>query len=572
MSTDEEMKILVAVDFGTTFSGIAYVNTLNPSRRTVIQSWGAGNLTGEKAPTVLKYDNHGTTGPFKWGFQVPEDAKRHEWFKLGLCPEFEASQSDLVKKYPSPTALPRVAGDECEKLVVDYLTSLRNHADSYFKSLFDSIISETTPREYIITVPAIWTDRAQYRTRVCAERAGMGDRNELQIISEPEAAGIFALDTMPNIGLNVGETFVVCDAGGGTVDLVSYTIKTLKPSPSVYETAPGSGGLCGSSFLNRIFSKYLEDRMKGHREWNEDYQGDALRFFEKEIKPRFTGNDDEVYYIMVQGLSESPRFRIKNRRLEVSGSDLREKVFEPVMKEIQKLVRNQISATTTDTVKVKAVLLAGGFGRNEYLRRKLQETVGRDVQVRPVENSNTAIVRGALIRGLAEKVTDLRVPNWRVDSRIARKHFGICCYEAFDPSKHELHRREGHPFAGGYRVKVMKWFVEKGATIKEAQAQSFGFYYDQKVSNGRPKSIDIDIFVCEDPEAPPYKTESVKEHVKLQADLSTIPEALLNKETQSGQAFYKIDFDIEMALHSASLTFALVYRGDKYQTVHVEFV
>ena len=74
------------------------------------------------------------------------------------------------------------------------------------------MIFETTAREYIITVPAIWTDRAQARTRICAVKAGMGD---LQIISEPEAAGIFAINTMPNIGLEVGDTFVLCDAGGG---------------------------------------------------------------------------------------------------------------------------------------------------------------------------------------------------------------------------------------------------------------------------------------------------------------------------------------------------------------------
>jgi len=58
-------------------------------------------------------------------------------------------------------------------------------------------------------------------------------------------------------------------------------------------------------------------------------------------------------------------------------------------------------------------------------------------------NSNTAIVQGALIRGLAEKVRDLNIPNWRVDSRIARKSFGIECYEEFDPLKHDIMRRYG---------------------------------------------------------------------------------------------------------------------------------
>ena len=34
---------------------------------------------------------------------------------------------------------------------------------------------------------------------------------------------------MGDKGLAVGDGFVVCDAGGGTVDLISYEITSLKP-------------------------------------------------------------------------------------------------------------------------------------------------------------------------------------------------------------------------------------------------------------------------------------------------------------------------------------------------------
>lgn len=57
-------------------------------------------------------------------------------------------------------------------------------------------------------------------------------------------------------------------------------------------------------------------------------------------------------------------------------------------------------------------------------------------------NSNTAIVQGALIRGLAEKAREPDRSNYaRVESRIARKSFGIECYEEFDSSKHDIQRR-----------------------------------------------------------------------------------------------------------------------------------
>ena len=34
---------------------------------------------------------------------------------------------------------------------------------------------------------------------------------------------------MADKGLEVGDAFVICDAGGGTVDLISYEIVSLKP-------------------------------------------------------------------------------------------------------------------------------------------------------------------------------------------------------------------------------------------------------------------------------------------------------------------------------------------------------
>lgn len=142
--------------------------------------------------------------------------KIHEWFKLGLCPDYaerREEESELAKKYPSTTGLPPVNVEDAEKLTVDYLSSLNECVDEQLKSL-DPIIARL-PREYIVTVPAIWDHKEQDRSRRCAEKAGLGEGSRLRIISEPEAAAIYALDRMSTIGLKVGDTFVICDAGGG---------------------------------------------------------------------------------------------------------------------------------------------------------------------------------------------------------------------------------------------------------------------------------------------------------------------------------------------------------------------
>lgn len=114
-----------------------------------------------------------------------------------------------------------------------------------------------------ITVPAVWSDMAQSKTRACAEAAGMGAGAALHIISEPEAAAVYALSVMDPHDLKIGDTFVLCDAGGGTVDLITYTISAIRPILKLTEASPGNGSLCGGSILNRVFAALMEEKL-GH--------------------------------------------------------------------------------------------------------------------------------------------------------------------------------------------------------------------------------------------------------------------------------------------------------------------
>lgn len=121
-----------------------------------------------------------------------------------------------------------------------------------------------------ITVPAVWSDMAKAKTRACAERAGMGAGAALHIISEPEAAALYALHALDPHSLKIGETFMICDAGGGTVDLITYKISALKPILKLAEAGPGSGSACGSSILNRRFRKFLEEKLEHEDGWDEE--------------------------------------------------------------------------------------------------------------------------------------------------------------------------------------------------------------------------------------------------------------------------------------------------------------
>ena|SRR5271167_4155386 len=79
--------------------------------------------------------------------------------------------------------------------------------------------------------------------------------------SEPEAAALYALKKIEPHNLLVGNNIVICDAGGGTVDLITYRIKKLTPHLEVEESGVCSGGKCGSVFLNRVFEDWFDTKL-----------------------------------------------------------------------------------------------------------------------------------------------------------------------------------------------------------------------------------------------------------------------------------------------------------------------
>ena len=54
------------------------------------------------------------------------------------------------------------------------------------------------------------------------------------------------------------------------MDLISYKVSALKPILQITEAAPGCGSSCGSTFLNRIFQRFITDKLHGDPNWDEE--------------------------------------------------------------------------------------------------------------------------------------------------------------------------------------------------------------------------------------------------------------------------------------------------------------
>jgi molecular chaperone DnaK (HSP70) len=389
--------------------------------------------TSDKVPTELRYEGSAC----KWGFQIRPNDERFQWFKLDLDPFVPTEASELSKKYPDLKALPPGYQHQPTTLVTDFLESLRQHAERILILKLGEEIIRSTPVEYIITVPAMWSEAAQAKTRQCAEKAGMNKYASVHIISEPEAAAIYALDSMDPTSLHVGDTYVLCDAGGGTVDLISYRVTAVRPVLRVEEAAPGTGSLCGSTFLNRIFRRHMESKYGGMLGWDSETMDEAMERFETVIKRTFSGDPNEEFAIPVPGLRDNPDKGIKRGRIRMGGDELETVVFRVVTDKVIELVKAQMEATGT---LAKAVLLVGGYGQSAYLRDAISKAIA-PIPVTQPPYGWTAVVRGALIKGLAEIAPSLTRIN--VESRTARKYYGIVVSVTYRKGVHDKSRKYG---------------------------------------------------------------------------------------------------------------------------------
>lgn len=101
---------------------------------------------------------------------------------------------------------------------------------------------------------------------------------EFLLILEPEAAAVYCLQEIENDQYNLqdGSTFLVVDAGGGTLDFTAHT----RAKGKLEECTVGGGSRHGSSRINKAFLVYLKQllgndvmaKFKSDKNYKNDYQ------------------------------------------------------------------------------------------------------------------------------------------------------------------------------------------------------------------------------------------------------------------------------------------------------------
>ncbi|KAF7932504.1 uncharacterized protein EAE98_003803 [Botrytis deweyae] len=469
-------KIIIGIDYGTTFSGVSYVTSDRAGIEdiTIMSPWPGDPHVSWKTPTRIAYSQENPKlKNNKWGFEVNPKMISYSWTKLLLDKNAAAKEHDdpSLTGMEGSGMLPlppfRDAAGVCE----DFLREVYTHVSKKLRQQMTDLTFENTPMECWVTLPAVWSEEAKDATLNAAKNAGFGNRpgDEIYTIAEPEAAAIATLkefsrsDVMNQI--TPDENILICDCGGGTVDITTYKIIQVQPYLSFDELCVGIGGKCGSTHIDRNLQIMLSQRFgAAFDDLPFGQKGPGSRFMAafEALKRDFGRNDDrEIGELGPLNLDvvDSAYFDEEDRVVLLSHRDM-QALFDPVITEITRLVKQQVNAAKdTQDAKINRIILVGGFGESPYLNKKLKAWCKRNGNINlmcPL-HPQSAVVRGAALRGL-EGIAP-RVKQ-------ARRHYGVCLDKTFregiDPEEDSYIDSWGDTKRCRGR---MEWLILKGDKI-----------------------------------------------------------------------------------------------------------
>ncbi|CAI2187060.1 17211_t:CDS:10 [Funneliformis geosporum] len=369
----KDIRVVLAIDFGTTYSGYAYAHVSSPDKITVKDNWDG--IDGRfKIPTVLKYKDDSYESIESWG----NSALAHKPF-LPDNLDYKKVITDYMKKLCEsiketlPTTWP----------VVDLNSNWDLHSNV----------------SIVLTVPAEFVDNEIKIMRECAFNAGLLAEkfsNNLRFTTEPEAAAIHCLHSIvkEQNNLKPGDSFMVVDCGGGTVDI---TTRELLEDNKLSERTVRGGDFCGSTFVDQKFLEFIGEmtgpfaieQMKENHYAQLQY---IVQEFCRYAKFKFTG-EESVFEPYELDLDEIPVIKqyIKGEEeetleslewfFEIGFEDIKG-MFDPVIERIINLIKGQLDQIENVC---SAMFLVGGFtvlyGLNEstVATRKLPQTYGTDI-------------------------------------------------------------------------------------------------------------------------------------------------------------------------------------------------
>ncbi|TFB06033.1 Heat shock 70 kDa protein 12B [Trichoderma ghanense] len=438
----EKTKLIVGIDYGTTYSGLSFAYS-NATDFKDIFPWtkypGSSSHGAEhcvKAPTQVAFaDENPELEENAWGYQVEAGMRTCAWTKLLLDKSSLASAHDDPDLYLSQGMdilhLPK--GRSAKDVATEYLRGMKRMFDTAVKEHLGAQNIDHLPIDFWLTVPASWSEKAKMLTKSAATDAGFATRpiDRIMLISEPEAAAQLALKSSlhrledfvkPNTGV------MICDCGGGTVDITTYEVEETQPTLKLREIAIGIAGKCGGTFVDRNLYRLLAQRFgDAFTSLEAEQIGPGSAFMDQfELKkkdfsmktPSKRAHRLVLHMPQLQVTTTTAKYYEKRSSSVLLTQEDYKMLFDPVIDMIIGLVQDQVKQIKAkNECPIEAIVLVGGFGSSPYLKERLTEwSEIRGIKLTtPITGAWSAVVCGAVLRGLEGDI---------VRQKKSRRHYG----------------------------------------------------------------------------------------------------------------------------------------------------
>lgn len=468
--------VVAAIDFGTTYSGYAYSFKTSP-KDICLHKWdkedGGAGLKSLKTPTTLLLRGVGVGGgQVKGQMAMNPNDNDYEFVAFGEDAEkiylesWEEEKDNLIliRRFkmelhtnPSLDASTKVS-DVSGKVKIS-AKRIITMGVKYLKGEIMKAINQQQNKKvvneddvlFVLTVPAVWDDRAKLLMREAAIDAGI-DRKNLAVALESEAASVWCqtipLDKNQTTVSKKGTKYMTVDLGGGTADITVHEALGDGALKSVF--CPGGGTWGGTTvdnnFLHILGLVFGQETVK---EFKSDHVGDYLELMrEFETTKRLLTSDRELNLAMKLPASFLEIAR-KNKNCttnqdlqdEVKNSAFQDKLkltrdkfylspfigkqlFDYTVKSLSKHIKNLLAKPIMDGLTI--ILTVGGFADCDIVQSSLRERFTDKTLIFPPK-AGLVVLKGAVLYG--------HTPNL-VSSRVTQLTYGFQVAEEYDQSKH----------------------------------------------------------------------------------------------------------------------------------------
>jgi hypothetical protein len=430
MFKKDHKKYIVGIDFGTSCSGYTFIlaDTKDPESKIFeCNNWKdtpTRNAGANKTATALLYKGEQL---IDWGFSALVAFQN-------MDPKDIAAQNfSIVQNFKMDLYNARRSGDTCMmkkscRYIRDFLSCMAEKVMQDIKSATKTGNVKKSEIKWVLSIPTIWEDEEKDAMKRLVHEAQIiskdADESEFMMVLEPEAAAVFCLKKS-QCKVVEGDTMLIVDCGGGTVDLSVHQVEksVLRASRgALSQSTVHTGGPYGSIVLNGRFAELLGEIFS--HDFMDAIRGDSPRAFYDLIGVQWEeskcGMNDlttpinitppqEFRSLMKQRGISIPEFRSVTNKLRFTAEHLA-KIWNENIDNILKLVDEQLTAVGGQ---VDYIFIVGGLGNSPITQKAIIDGFNKHARKKVFcpPQAASSVVYGASLLGFDDSLIRIRRVN-----------------------------------------------------------------------------------------------------------------------------------------------------------------